>query len=142
MKDKDTKIVGNVTELEILTYVTKLGYQVSIPFGDRSRYDQIWDINGKLYKIQIKTSHLNENGDIIVPCKSSNRKNGKTINRRYTSDEIDFISTYFNGKCYLIPVQELPSREKTLRFENPKNNQLKNINWASDYEIEKIISNL
>ena len=42
----DSKFIGNITELEVLTYITKLGYQVSIPFGDRERYDQIWDING------------------------------------------------------------------------------------------------
>ena len=53
MDNKDTKLMGNITELEVLNYVTKLGYQVSLPFGDRARYDQIWDIEGKLLKIQI-----------------------------------------------------------------------------------------
>ena len=31
----DSKQKGNITELEVLTYITKLAYQVSIPFGDR-----------------------------------------------------------------------------------------------------------
>ena len=60
MSDKDTKIKGNITELEILTYITKLGYQVSVPFGDRARYDQIWDVNGKLLRVQIKTTKLSD----------------------------------------------------------------------------------
>lgn len=47
---------GKQTELEILLYVTKLGYSVSIPWGDKDRYDQIWDINGKLIRIQVKTA--------------------------------------------------------------------------------------
>jgi hypothetical protein len=52
----NTNQIGKISELEILTYVTKLGYSVSIPFGDKDKYDQIWDINGKLIKVQIKTS--------------------------------------------------------------------------------------
>ena len=47
---------GKQTELEILLYVTKLGYSVSIPWGDKDRYDQIWDINGNLIRIQVKTA--------------------------------------------------------------------------------------
>lgn len=137
---KDTKLIGNITELEVMVYITKLGYQVSIPFGDRARYDQIWDINGKLIKIQVKTAHLIGDGEgIEISCKSSTRKRGKNINKKYTSEEIDFIVSYFEGKCYMIPIHETSSRSKKLRFQHPKNNQLNNINWAVDYEAEKVI---
>lgn len=37
----NTNLKGKVIELELLTNVTKLGYSVSIPFGDKDRYDQI-----------------------------------------------------------------------------------------------------
>ena len=57
MEDKDTKKKGNITELEVMNYVTKLGYQVSIPFGDRARYDQIWDVEGKLLKSRSNHQH-------------------------------------------------------------------------------------
>lgn len=138
--DKDTKKIGNITELEVLTYITKLGYQVSIPFGDRARYDQVWDINGRLIKVQVKTAHLIGEGEAIeISCKSSNRSAGKNVNRRYTSEEIDFIASYFDGKCYLIPIQETCSRSKKLRFQHPKNNQLTSVNWAVDYEVEKVL---
>lgn len=138
---EDTKLKGNITELEILNYVTKLGYQVSIPFGDRARYDQIWDICGKLLKIQIKTAKINETGDCIsISCKSSNRKEGKWVNKRYTKDEIDFLASFYDGRCYLIPVDQLPGRSKNLRFNKPLNNQQTSINWAEDYEVEKIIN--
>lgn len=140
MEDKDTKRVGNIAELEVLTYATKLGYQVSIPFGDRARYDQIWDVNGRLFKVQIKAAHPLVSGEgIEISCKSSNRKGGKSVNRRYTPDEIDFIASYYEGKCYLIPITETSSRSKKLRFIHPRNNQLSCINWAYDYEVEKVI---
>ena len=137
----DTKLIGNIAELEVLNYVTKLGYQVSLPFGDRARYDQIWDIEGKLLKVQIKNAKLHESGDyIIVGCKSSNRKEGKWVTKRYTKDEIDFLATFYNGQCYLIPVDHLPGRSKNLRFNAPLNGQQESINWAKDYEVEKIIN--
>lgn len=137
----DTKLIGNIAELEVLNYVTKLGYQVSLPFGDRARYDQIWDVEGKLLKVQIKNAKLYQSGDYItVSCKSSNRKEGKCVNKRYTEDEIDFLATFYNNRCYLIPVNQLPGRAKNLRFNPPVNGQQENINWAEDYEVEKIIN--
>ena len=136
----DTKLIGNITELEVLTYVTKLGYQVSIPFGDRERYDQIWDINGKLLKVQVKTSHAIDNA-IKFSCRSSHRKDGKCISQKYNSNEIDYFATFWNGKCYLIPIAET-SNEKTLRFALPKNGQLKGISFAKDYEVEEVLSRI
>ena len=80
----DSKQKGNITELEVLTYITKLGYQVSIPFGDRERYDQIWDINGKLLKIQVKTSRLSDDSSyIIFSCRSNTRIQGKTMQFKF-----------------------------------------------------------
>jgi len=90
---------------------------VSIPFGDKERYDQIWDINGKLIRVQVKTSRLNrneknsENLSIHFNCKSV--INGKT--HKYSKEEIDYFATYWDNKVYLIPVEEC-SIEKTLRF--------------------------
>lgn len=37
MENSNTK--GKLSELEILTYMTRLGYSVSIPFGDKDKYD-------------------------------------------------------------------------------------------------------
>ena len=64
MNNVNTK--GKITELEILTHITKLGYSVSIPFGDKDKYDQIWDINGKLIKVQIKTCRWKDDRQIGI----------------------------------------------------------------------------
>ena len=135
----DSKLIGNITELEVLTYVSKLGYQVSIPFGDRERYDQIWDIDGKLLKVQVKTSREIDNGAAAVfSCRSSRRSAGKNKNSRYQDTEIDYFATVWQGKCYLVPIQET-STEKILRFAPPKNGQTRGVNFAKDYEIEVIL---
>ncbi len=134
--EKDTKITGNIAELEVQTYMTKLGVQVSIPYGDRSRYDQIWDVNGKLLKVQVKHANF-KNNTIEVRCSSIVRRNGKRANLRYTNDQVDGIATFYNGRCYYIPIDQAPRRAKTLRFDRAKSNIESTVNWATDFEVEK-----
>lgn len=134
----NAKQKGNLTELQCLTAFYKEGCHVSIPFGENSRYDMIVDIKGKLIKVQVKTSSL-KNGDpnvIEFSCRSTrvNCKGTKTM--RYTKEEIDYFATYWNNKCYLIPVTEC-SVTKTLRFAPPKNGQKVGVSFAKDYELNK-----
>lgn len=138
----DSKQKGNITELEVLTYITKLGYQVSIPFGDRERYDQIWDINGKLIKVQVKTSRLlPDQSGIVFSCRSNTKVNGKVKHSRYTEEEIDYFATFWDNRCYLVPVQET-STEKKLRFVPTKNGQTKGISFATDYLVEEVLKKI
>jgi hypothetical protein len=62
----DTKIKGNITEMECMLAFMQLGFEISIPFGEDSRYDFIADINDKLYKIQCKTSsEILDEGEVV-----------------------------------------------------------------------------
>jgi hypothetical protein len=139
----DTKLIGNITELEVLTYVTKLGYQVSIPFGDRERYDQIWDINGKLIKVQVKTSHSIDEDNLAIKfsCRSSQRRDGKSIHTLYKKGEIDYFATMWDGQCYLVPVEET-STQKVLRLSPSRNCQVKGISFADSYKVEEVLKNI
>jgi hypothetical protein len=139
----DSKFKGNITELEVLTYMTRLGYQVSIPFGDRERYDQIWDIHGKLLKVQVKTASWADESNTAIKfsCRSSQRSHGKTKNTRYQEGEIDYFATFWDGQCYLVPLAET-STEKILRFEPPKNGQVKGITFAQQYEVESMLTRI
>jgi hypothetical protein len=56
-------------------------------------------------------------------------------NVKYTSNDIDYFATYWDGACYLVPVSEC-SNEKTLRFKSPANGQLKGVNLAEHYRLE------
>lgn len=142
----DTKIFGNTTEMECMLEFMKLGYQVSIPFGEDSRYDFIVDINNKLYRIQSKHSQIVYDNDEPVAIKFKTvRQSGNCSTSwsrtKYTKDEIDYFSTSYNGKCYLVPVEQC-SIEKTLRIRPPKNGQIKGISFLKDYEISEVIKHL
>ena len=133
----DTNQQGKITELEVLSYIIKQGYSVSIPFGDKDRYDQLWDIDGKIYRVQVKTSRLIDNDTAIkFACYSiSNRKK-----HTYTENEVDLFATFYNGQVYVVPIQE-KKKKKILRF-TAKNINDPHINWAKDYTLEEVLKRL
>ena len=131
----EAKQKGNLTELQCIAAFYELGYSVSIPYGENSRYDFIADVGNKLLRIQVKTSTVAEDGSYIeFSCRSSRSNSSGCSNRRYTTEEIDYFATYYNNQCYLIPITECYASKK-LRFCPPKNGQKIGINFAIDYEL-------
>lgn len=139
----NTKQKGNLTELKCLTKFVELGYSVSIPYGENSRYDFILDYNGELLKIQVKTAKLaqgtEENPETIEFATCSMRYNSGGGQRvYYTKDEIDYFATWWDNEVYLVPVEEC-SVSKKLRFVPPKNGQRVGISFCKDYIAEKVL---
>lgn len=137
----NSKQIGNITEVSVMLEFLKLGYNVLTPYGDCERYDFVVDINHKFYKIQVKTAK-EDNGKIEFNTASTHYVDGKCIHDSYTKDEIDYIATYFNNKCYLIPIEECGKRSASIRFEAPKNGQTRGVRMAEDYELEEVIKRL
>lgn len=138
-----TKQVGDVNELKCITSLIELGYECSIPYGDSSRYDFIADINGKLLKFQCKSSRnpINKKGErdescFCFNCTTSTTNTKKTIIKSYDKNEVDYFITYFNGNCYVVPIDECLTI-KTLRFDKPKNNA-KHYNAANDFLVKNV----
>ena len=133
-----SKQKGNLTELQCITAFYAEGCHVSLPYGENSRYDMIVDVNGILLRVQVKTSSLKNgsNDAISFSCRSSHVNSNGVKSVRYTAQEIDYFATFWDGQCYLIPIDEC-SVEKTLRFVPPKSGQLKGITFASEYVLHK-----
>lgn len=137
-----TKAIGNVNELKCLTKFISMGFDCSIPYGDAAKYDFIVDINGKLLRIQCKSSkYVINNGErdlnaFQFSCVSATTNTKETIRHRYTKDLIDYFCTSFEDNVYLVPVEEC-STSKTLRLVPSRNGQLCNL--AEDYLVEKVI---
>lgn len=142
-----TQVLGGTNELRCLIAFMELGYDCSIPYGNGSNYDFIVDDGEKLLKIQCKSSHYvrDKKGNELTDCfcfsaERSNINTKGSTKIKYSSKDIDYFATSFNGKVYVIPVDECSSG-KTLRLKPPKIN-LKNYNNAEDYEITKVFSEL
>ena len=133
----DTKAVGAQTELQCITYLHGLGYNISIPWGDNARYDFVLDVNNKLYKIQVKTARIKSEGVYVISTKSTSMNRSGNKIKHYTKDDIDYFATFIKNQCYLIPFKETSRSEKTLRFLPPQNNQIKNITFAQNYLAEE-----
>ena len=143
---KNTKQVGNLTELQCATRLYELGCAISIPFGNSEKYDLIMDVNGTLYKVQCKHSkeYFDEFGNLdYIKFKStwqSHNANSWT-QFKYTDEEVDFFATFYDNECYLIPRSEC-SNEKRLRVRPPRNGQTKGVSFLKDYKAEERIKTL
>ena len=137
----NSKNIGNIGEIKVISKFVELGCPVYLPFGDNEKAELIAEFNGKLNKIQVKTSIKAEDGKMIFSLVSStlHRKNG--VKHIYTEEEIDYFACYniARDKIYLIKVKDAPSTGITIRYEKPKNNQTKDIKFEDDYLIENIL---
>ena len=136
IKMLDSKQKGILTELQCITAFNELGYHVSIPYGENSRYDFIADIDTMLLRIQVKSASPLKGAEkqaFCFSCRSTRVNTQGNISRKYTKNEIDYFCTFYLGKCYLIPVEEC-STEKTLRFVQPPN--CAKVNLAENYELQ------
>lgn len=144
----ENKNLGNLTELQCITRFYELGYFVSVPYGDSNKYDMILDYNGKLYKLQCKHAKelYDDNHNLLylrlkTSWQSGYTKNSQYHTNKYNKKDIDFFVTYFEGKNYLIPVEEC-STKKTLWVSNPRNNQNNSICFLQDYEDMEVLKRL
>ena len=88
---------------------------------------------------------FDNNGDVVAIHFKTVRQSGgnakKSTRTKYTIDEIDYFSTSYQGKCFLVPVEQC-SNDKTLRILPPKNGQVKGITWLKDCELSEVIKSL
>lgn len=139
----ETKQKGLITELQCQTYLTQLGYNISVPLGEDCRYDMIADIKGKLIRIQVKTCHENQTKTGIV-FSTASIQGGNTVHETQSKkyiNEIDYFATFWNGRCYLIKIDDCQGSRRTLSFKKQKVNQAE-VYFIEDYEIEKTLERL
>ena len=135
----EKKQKGNLTELQCIAAFYEIGYSVSIPYGENSRYVFIADVDDHLIRVQVKSSSTKDGGkSYTFSCRSSRTNGKRTITKRYTKLEIDYFATFINGRCYIVPVEEC-SNSKCLRFVKTDNNQQEYVNFEENYRLEKQI---
>ena len=102
------KEIGELSELRFLAEAYSKGFVVSKPFGDNASYDFIVDFNGKLSRVQCKsTETLNKKDAFTIYA-----AHGKTGKELYSAESIDFLACYVFSfdAWYLIPVNSIKSR--------------------------------
>jgi hypothetical protein len=133
---RDTKAIGDRSELEVAIVLVRNGYIVSKPLGDSHRYDLIIDDGEKLARVQVKTGRL-KRGSIAVACCSSHTHRGGPSARSYRG-EVEFIGVFCpqTGRVYLVPESEIVESTMHLRVEPTINRQDRHIRWANKYRLD------
>ena len=137
----NSKRIGNIGEAKVLAKFVEMGIPIYIPFGDDEKADLIAEFDGKLNKIQVKTSIKSKNGCSIFDLTSStaHRTNGER--RKYLNSEIDYCALYSldRDKIYLMKVPDNPMSAITIRFEDTKSGMKSRVNYESDFLIENVL---
>ena len=139
--NQDTNKKGLLTELKILQWAIEHNISVSIPFGEKERYDMIWDIYNHLLRIQVKTPKIADELGETLTFNCYSVSNGKK--HKYTKEEIDFFAIYYNEQVYLIPIEEC-SISKKIRLADSRDTAkyANKVNWAKDYLAEEVLQKL
>jgi hypothetical protein len=137
-KNTDPCRIGLIAHTAVLHKLVSLGFEVLQPLGDHLRYDLAYyqAETLELIRIQCKAGRYEAKIGCVI-FKNFNRAGGRTAKRGYIGDA-EYFGVYCEelNKTYLVPVDLiLYTTEIHLRIMPSKNNQVKKIIWAKDYEI-------
>src|SRR5258708_29013271 len=135
---RDTNSIGDISEAAIITRFLQLGYVVLTPYGRNQRYDLvIEDVEGQFWRVQCKTAWIQDNGTVVVFDTANDNYDLKNKQWRHYRGQCDYFAVYCEelDKVYLVPVDQVGTASVNLRLVPAKNNQVKNVRWARDYEL-------
>jgi PD-(D/E)XK endonuclease len=129
---------GSIAEYGIAWTAIRLGIDVYKPLNDGTRCDLVFDLDGKLTRVQCKWA--SRYGDVlVVRCYRNRRTKNGLLKRAYTADEVDAFAVYCLelDRCYFLPFDRFGGRTNIqLHIRPSRNNQKVGINWADDYEFD------
>lgn len=132
---------GNIGEVRVLSEFVKLGIQCYLPYGDGSTVDLIAEFNGKLNRIQIKTTQkIGSSGAMEWKVTKQEGYHGSRVN--YNLNDIDYFAFYCieTDIVCLVPYDEnFPKSTISIRLDDYEGVRLNTMRFVSDYSINKFI---
>jgi prevent-host-death family protein len=142
----DSNQKGAIAETQIAAAAVRLGIPVFSPVTEHGRYDLVFEIASRLWKVQCKWGALDEHGSVMTVYLHSCRFSPSGyIRKPYTEEEIDLVAVYCGelDRCYLLPSSVLAERSTmSLRLSAPRNSQRACINLASEFEFAGAVAQL
>jgi len=134
----NTKQKGDIGETAVQLKAMKLGFGVLQPIGDRLPYDMVFDVNGKLLKIQVKTAWYNEKDDVYVVDVRRTKTNRRVMKReKYKNDDFEYAIVYIDelNRFYIFPSEIFNSYGGSISL--VENIELRQRIPKSQYYLEK-----
>lgn len=138
----------------VLNKLVQLGFEVLLPWGEHLGYDLAYYETSEerhfgffvhqdsyLVRIQCKVAWLSDDGNYLIFNTSTVSAGGRDKwKKKKTGYEgrAEYFGVYspHTHKIYRVSVSEAPGASSMrLRLQPAKNNQEKNVKWASNYEI-------
>jgi len=102
-----TKLKGDIAEQAAILQALQLGWGVLRPIGDRLAYDLVFDVQGVLLKVQVKSSWYDEkSGNYVVDNRRTKTNRREILRANYSLEDFDFALVYIQEKSlfYIFPV--------------------------------------
>jgi hypothetical protein len=135
---------GAVAEAAVTAAVIQLGLTVLRPLCEGRRYDLMVDLEPALLRVQCKLARR-VRGVLAINLQTCRHTPRGYIRTSYSASEIDAVAVYSAelNRSFLLPVAEVSGmRDISLRLDATRNNQAQGVRWASDYELEPMITRL
>src|SRR6266542_3571523 len=135
---------GTIAETAIIHAAAKLNVPILKPVNDGLRYDLAFELGHRILRVQCKWAA--RQGDIVVVrCRTFRRIRAGYSEVSYSADEIDAVGAYCADldRCFLVPIERVDGKPAIwLRLAPTRNNQLKGVNWAEDYDFAATLQRL
>ena len=136
----ESTLKGAIAETAIALEAIKLGIFVLRPVIEGRRYDLLFDVDHRLYRVQCKWARR-AGAVVIVNLTSCRHTPHGYVRTTYDRSEIDAVAAYCEElkRCFWLPIDVVEGKRAiSLRLTPAANNQEAAINYAADYELGAI----
>ena len=137
---------GAAAEAVVEAEAIKRGIVVYRPSSGHSRADLIFEIDNRLWRVQVKHAHLNGAADVLIVNTSGSYLSPKGyVLSTYSEEEIDLLGVWSSelDRCFLLPPSIFAGRRAVhLRLTPSRNNQQACINLAGEYDFDGAVAQL
>jgi hypothetical protein len=123
-----TKLKGDIAEQAVILKALKRGWGVMQPIGDRLPYDLVFDVEGRLLRIQVKSAWYDAaKGNYVIDNRRT-KTNRRVMKREpYQIHDFDFAIAYLEplDVCYVLPVDVFLTYGSEIHFVEEEKRQRK-----------------
>jgi hypothetical protein len=137
---------GAVAEAKIAAAAVELGVPVLRPQSEHGRYDLVFEIAERFWRVQCKWGAVHPDGGVIrIRVGNCRYTPNGYVRTAYDETEIDLLGIYCGDldECFLLPVSVISGKRLLhLRTRAPANSQRACITLASDHKFSGAVAQL
>ena len=129
-----TKEKGDLGVLKAQVDMFEQGFSILMPQTEHAPFDLVAYKDGSFHRIQVKYRKVDKFGKLEIKFSTCWTDKAGTHTVPVNKDEVDLYCVYCpdTDECYYLSPDEFSSNV-SLRVNTPKNNQSKNVRFASDF---------